>query len=237
MTLRIGILETGRPPEDLLNRHGDYPQLVDEWVAPLGGESRSYAVLDGEFPESASDADLWVITGSRHGVYEDHDWIPPLEQFIRDVRDAGGKMFGICFGHQIIAQALGGKVEKSEKGWGTGVHSYDLADDWPEKLGGPLAEGLAMQVFHQDQVIDKPETAATLASSGFCEYAALWYPDFAVTVQGHPEYTSEFARDLIEARRELVLVGRDPEAAFEETRAPTTREALALWLRDTLNKI
>ena len=59
-------------------------------------------------------------------------------------------MFGICFGHQIIAQALGGKVEKSEKGWGTGVHNYDLADDWPEKLGGPLSEGLAMQVFHQD---------------------------------------------------------------------------------------
>ena len=237
MTLRIGILETGRPPEDLLNRHGDYPQLVEDWVAPLGGESRSYAVLDGEFPESASDADLWVITGSRHGVYEDHHWIPPLEQFIREVRDAGGKMFGICFGHQIIAQALGGKVEKSAKGWGTGVHCYDLADDWPEKLGVPLSEGLAMQVFHQDQVIDKPEDAATLASSAFCDYAALWYPDFAVTVQGHPEYTPEFARDLIEARRELVLVGRDPETAFEETRASTTREALALWLRDTLNKI
>ena len=237
MTLRIGILETGRPPEDLLNRHGDYPQLVDEWVAPLGGESRSYAVLDGEFPESASDADLWVITGSRHGVYEDHDWIPPLEQFIRDVRDAGGKMFGICFGHQIIAQALGGTVEKSEKGWGTGVHAYELAAEWPEKLGGPLPEGLAIQAFHQDQVIEKPEDAATLASSRFCEHAALWYPDFAVTVQGHPEYTATFARDLIEARKELVLVGRDPEIAYEETRAPTSREALALWLRDTLNRI
>ena len=64
------------------------------------------------FPEGIHDADGWLITGSRHGAYEDHPWIPPLEEFIRDAYAAQVPLVGICFGHQIIAQAMGGKVEK-----------------------------------------------------------------------------------------------------------------------------
>lgn len=118
--ITVGILETGRPPEGLAHQFGDYPSMVSHWLAPLNAEFRSFSVLDGIMPDSRNDCDLWVITGSRFGVYENHGWIAPLSQFIRDCHNAGCKMIGICFGHQLIAQALGGRVQKSHKRLGAG---------------------------------------------------------------------------------------------------------------------
>ena len=94
--------------------------MVRKWLAGLDAEFTSYAVLDGKLPDDPTSCDLWVITGSKFAVYEDHPWIAPLEAFIRSVRDAGRKMIGICFGHQIAAEALGGHAEKSARGWGVG---------------------------------------------------------------------------------------------------------------------
>jgi len=129
--IRVGILETGRPPEELAPIYGDYPGMVQQWLGKLNAEYSSYALLDGEFPASPDEADLWVITGSKFGAYEDHPWIPPLEKFIRCARDADKLMFGICFSHQSIGQALGGVVRKSNKGWGLGVHEYPTTGHWP----------------------------------------------------------------------------------------------------------
>ncbi len=216
--LTIGVLETGRPPEEL-DSFGDYPQMVAKWLGGLEAEFTSYAVLDGEFPDSPVAADLWVITGSKFGAYEDHPWIPPLEDFIRACRDAGRLMFGICFGHQIIAQALGGVVRKSDKGWGLGVHDY-ATDDWPAELG-PRPARLSLQAWHQDQVEEVPKGARRIASSDFCENAALWYPGFALTVQGHPEMEAPYSEALLTTRRGTVL----PEDAADQGLADVTRPA------------
>ena len=195
----LGVLETGRPPEDLAPAFGDYPGMVGDWLAPLGAAVRPYAVLDGEFPDSPAECDLWVITGSRFGVYEGHDWIPPLEEFIRICHDRKRPMVGICFGHQIIAQALGGVVRKSAKGWGLGVHDYTPVN-WPAALGR-APERIALQSWHQDQVEELPDEAWRIATSEFCENAALWYPGFALTFQGHPEFPADYVRALIDLRR------------------------------------
>ena len=233
--LRVGILETGRPPEELGGKFGDYPEMVRKWLTPLEAEFTSYAVLDGELPDDPTSCDLWVITGSKFAVYEDHPWIAPLEAFIRSVRDAGRKMIGICFGHQIIAQALGGIVRKSDKGWGLGVMPYEPAD-WPKELG-EKPEQIDIQSYHQDQIETPPEGAKRIAGSEFCEYAALWYPGFALTVQGHPEFSPPYLSVLLDLRRGTVLSDEDVEKGKRNLERQARPETLADLIRDKLEKI
>ncbi|MFV2002330.1 MAG: type 1 glutamine amidotransferase, partial [Paracoccaceae bacterium] len=176
----------------------------------------------------------WVITGSKFSAYENHRWIAKLEDFIRACRDGGHKMIGICFGHQMIAQALGGSVVKSDKGWGLGVHRYSTSR-WPDALA-PAPADLRLQAFHQDQVSRTPPGAITIANSDFCENAALWYPGFALTVQGHPEMPKSYARALLDLRREL-FGEISADAAMKDAGRETSRAALALFIRDHLNAI
>ncbi len=228
--IRVGILETGRLPDELATNYGDYVEMVGNWLNLPDVTPRGYAVVDMELPARPEDADIWLITGSRHGAYEDHPWIPPLEQFIRDCRAAGVPMVGICFGHQIMAQALGGKVAKSAKGWGVGVHEYSI-DNWPAELGDTPAD-LRLHAFHQDQVEELPDGAQVLASSPFCDYAALWYPGFAVTFQGHPEYKPDFASDLLTIRTGTVIDPDTARAGQARIADPTSSQDMAARVRD-----
>ena len=188
-------MQTGRSPEKLRETLGDYDDLCIQLLAERGFDFATYAVLDGEFPVSAGDADGWLITGSRFGVYEDHSWIPPLESFLRAAYSESVPIVGICFGHQILAQALGGKVEKSCAGWSVGVVDYAI-DGFESTL--PLV------AWHQDQVIVPPAEARTIGFSDSCPHAVLAYGDRALTIQPHPEFTSEFLAGLFEARRHLL---------------------------------
>ncbi len=233
--LTIGILEAGILPDPISSVHGDYPGLYRNWLAPLNAVFTKYPVVNGDFPSDPDECDLWLITGSRFGAYEDHDWIPRLEQFIRDCHAQNSKMIGICFGHQIIAQALGGTVEKSHKGWGLGVHEYAWVD-WPDQLG-KQPEALRLQAVHQDQILKLPDGARKIGQSDFCEYAAIWYPDFALTVQGHPEFSNQFAIDLLEARKGTAFSEADVAAASLTVNGATTRDEFALFLRDQFSAI
>lgn len=228
----IGILETGRPPEDLAADHGTYPQMVRDWLDLPEAEFISFAALDGVLPDDPRAADLWVITGSRFAVYDGDPWIAALEAFVRACRDAGVPMVGICFGHQLIAQALGGAVGKSGKGWGLGVHDY-APHDWPDALGA-APDGIAIQAYHQDQVFTPPDSAQTIASSDFCDHAALWYPGFALTVQGHPEFGKPYTRALLESRRGTVLTPDEVDRAQGTMGKQVTRSDLARIVRDYL---
>lgn len=189
--MKIGILQTGSAPEILHPRHGDYDELFIKLLADRGFEFSNYPVLNNVFPKDIHDADGWLITGSRFGVYEDHEWIPPLEAFIRQAYAASIPLVGICFGHQIIAQALGGKVEKFSGGWSVGAVDYKVQDQ---------AMPLTALAFHQDQVTEIPRGAQVLASTDFCKFAMLSYDDHALTIQPHPEFTREFLADLLEVR-------------------------------------
>jgi GMP synthase-like glutamine amidotransferase len=188
----IGILQTGHAPDALRPTHGDYSDFFERLLGDRGLSFRTWSVVDGEFPSGPQDAEGWLITGSRHGAYEDHPWIPPLEDLIRSIHREGLPLVGICFGHQIIAQALGGTVEKYPGGWSVGRTEYDF--------GG---ETVALNSWHQDQVTVKPQGAEVVASSSFCANAALVYGGdrpWAFTVQAHPEFGPDFLHDLIETR-------------------------------------
>lgn len=185
----IGILQTGLAPEALAPTMGDYPDMFVRLLDGHGFTFRTYRVVDGALPADVHDCDGWLITGSRHGVYEDHPWIAPLEDFIRKAFAAHVPVVGICFGHQIIAQAMGGRVEKFSGGWSVGPTKYDFQ-------GKPVT----LNAWHQDQVVKKPDSATVIARNDFCENAALLYDDRALTIQAHPEFSAPFLDGLMKTR-------------------------------------
>lgn len=197
----IGILQTGLAPDALAEEMGDYPDMFARLLAGHGFTFRTWRVVDMEFPASVHDADGWLITGSRHGVYEDHPFIKPLEAFIRDAYAAHVPVVGICFGHQIVAQAMGGKVERHAEGWAVGPTDYDFGD-----------RTLTLNAWHRDQVVEPPANAKVIATNDFCANAALLYDDRALTVQAHPEFRPEFIDGLMRTRGK----GLVPDALMAE---------------------
>lgn len=192
--MKIGILQTGRSPEQIAEKHGDYDQFFVRLLDGKGFTFDTYPVLDGVFPEGPEAADGWLITGSRHGAYEDHDWIPPLETFLRKTYAKGVPIVGICFGHQILAQALGGKVEKFASGWSVGPVTYQSERFGPQTI----------IAWHQDQVVERPSEATVIGRSDFCENAFLAYGNTALTVQPHPEFDADFMLDLLATRGKIL---------------------------------
>lgn len=186
--MKIGILQTGLAP-DALRDQGDYPDMFARLLAGHGFTFQTFRVVEGVFPADVHDCDGWLITGSRHGVYEDHPWIPPLEDFIRRAYAERVPVVGICFGHQIVAQAMGGKVEKYAGGWAVGATDYDFA-----------GQKMRLNAWHQDQVVQAPPSARVIATNDFCANAALLYDDRALTVQAHPEFLPEFVDGLMKTR-------------------------------------
>ena len=214
--MRIGILQSGRAPDALIETSGDYDQMFRTLLGGHGFEFETYAVLDGVFPSSTEAAEGWLITGSRFGVYEDHNWIPPLEQLIRDIHAKSLPMVGICFGHQIIAQALGGRVEKYDGGWAVGRVEYQ-----------ENGRTIAMNAWHQDQVTALPPGAVAIASNDFCKNAAILYGDRAITVQAHPEFSADFVDGLINTRGRGVVPDAILDAAIDELDEPTHSQTIA----------
>ena len=222
--MKIGILLTGHPPEEIAAGER-YDAYFRRLLGDDGFTYVAYSVVDGEMPPAPDAADGWLITGSKHGAYEPHPWIPPLEDFIRACYADRVPMIGVCFGHQVIAQAMGGKVVKFDGGWSVGRTEYQID-----------GEPLAMNAWHQDQVIKRPESATLIGSSDFCENAALLYDDRMLTIQPHPEYGDDFIKGLIEYRGKGLV---DPElldAALDEMGKPSNRSAFAERMRDFFRK-
>lgn len=224
----LGILLCGHSPDKIIEQYGQYSSLFVDMLGPDSFNYQMYAVVDGEFPTSIQDADAWLITGSMHGAYDPLPWIPPLENFIRDAFAAQKPMVGICFGHQILSQALGGKVEKFNGGWVVGTSEYAFS----EEIG---VQNAVLNCWHQDQVIELPENARALGSSPQCQYAAIAYGDHAVSLQPHPEFKNEYMRLLMEERGTIL-----PEKILNDAQNSLGQElsskTVANWLLNTLKR-
>jgi GMP synthase-like glutamine amidotransferase len=214
--MKIGILQTGQAPEVLRATLGDYPAMFARLLAGHGFEFQTWHVEAMELPQAVTDAEGWLITGSRHGVYEDHPFIAPLEQLIRDALGAGRPVVGICFGHQIMAQALGGKVAKFAGGWAVGAQRYQFGDT-----------ELALNAWHQDQVLTPPKGAQTLAANEFCAHAALGYGAHGFSVQAHPEFEDSFIKGLIDTRGRGVVPDTLLDSALAQQGGPRDSDKIA----------
>jgi len=201
--MRIGILQTGIAPDSLKADFGDYPAFFETLLTGNEFEFTTYVVVNNDFPPDVQAADGWLITGSRHGAYENHAFITPLEDFIRSAAAGKVPMVGVCFGHQIMAQALGGKVEKFIGGWSVGANDYDFE-----------GETVTLNAWHQDQVTSVPKGAKIIAHSPFCAVAGLAYGTHGLSVQAHPEFSSEFIEGLMDSRGKGVV----PEALLSKAR-------------------
>ena len=202
--LKVSILETGKLPQNLENKFGNYPKMFNDLFkqSKLNFEIKTYDLINKDFPINLDNTDLWLITGSSYGVYENVPWISKLKNLIKKIYKLKTPLIGICFGHQVIAEALGGKVEKSSKGWGVGVHRYErkLNPKW-SKIIGDYFFGYAS---HQDQVIIKPENAFCIYGSSFCPNSILCYDNLekpiAISIQSHPEFKKDCLEMIIKRR-------------------------------------
>ncbi|UTV99574.1 glutamine amidotransferase [Marinomonas rhizomae] len=195
--MKIGILAAGITPDVLRDKYPTYAEMFAQQIAVLEPDL-SFEIFDvrlDEFPESTDSCDAWLITGSKSDAYGDDPWISRLCEFIRDVDAKGQVLVGICFGHQVIARALGGRVAKFDGGWGVGVHHYKIVEEDVVPLD---LQDIAFCAFHQDQVLEKPEKMKSFLSSDFCQHAGLIYKDRILTFQGHPEFSKDYEMALID---------------------------------------
>lgn len=231
--MRIGLLQCDDVAEELRERHGNYPQMFAELLERPAAEQgielqwRVWRCLDGDIPDDIEAVDAWLTTGSKFGVNDGHAWVARLEDFVRDLWQAGKPLVGICFGHQLIARALGGEVIKSPKGWGVGVSFNQVSEqtDWMT----PASNGLDLLVSHQDQVIRLPPDSRVLGGSPFCPNYLFQMGECFLGVQGHPEFRPEYSRDLMELRRGLVGEARVREGLTSLT-APIDDDVMARWI-------
>lgn len=223
----IAILETGAPPDALQDLYDDYPArfraLLGEGVATV-----RFDVQSGRLPENPADYQGAIVTGSAAGVYDDLPWIAPLMEWLRDARGRT-RLVGICFGHQAMAQAFGGRVEKAACGWGVGLHRYQITAD--ELWMHPRAQSIAIPVSHQDQVTALPPDTRVLAASDFTPYAALAWGDDAVSFQCHPEFQPDYAAALIELRRGSMIAPGLADSAVSSLKSANDRAVLTAWIR------
>ncbi|MGL5071391.1 MAG: glutamine amidotransferase-related protein [Aeromonas salmonicida] len=203
--MRLGILDCDRLDPDLADHFGPvYSEMFIKGFRALAPELefKIWSALDGELPDDLQECDAWLITGSRHDAYSDLPWIQALRAWIRLAHDADVKLAGVCFGHQVIAQALGGEVVKSTKGWGLGVsvHPMLATGSWMQ----PGLDQIRILASHQDQVALLPPGATRLAGNDFCPNFMFLQGDHIVAIQGHPEFSVEYNRALIERRRDFL---------------------------------
>ena len=221
--MRIGVLECDHVDDRYRALGGDYHDFFERL---LGRELVGFDVVNGELPASPDECDAWLCTGSRHSVYDDLPWIAGASAFVRDVRDAGVPFAGICFGHQLLAAALGGTVERAAYGWGVGVHRIAVreAEPWME----PARPELHLHFMHQDQVTAVPEGATVLGCADHCEVAAFRVGRM-VGVQAHPEFTVPYVEALLADRWERIG-GDRAEEAKATLATPTDEDVVARWV-------
>ena len=226
MKISIGVFELGPVPQEVAHQHPDYTTMITNWLQPSLPDVDYVALspIRGDAFPPAQQLDGYIYSGSRYGVYDNIAWIEPLKDFIVAAANLRKPQFGICFGHQIIAEALGGKAVKSEKGWGCGMHQYEL------NLGGSQGNQLySVLAMHQDQVVDIPADTVVIGGTDFCPFGALQYAVPVRTVQFHPEFSNTYMLDLLRIRGGTIIPQTIATAAEKSVTGQADFLAIARW--------
>ncbi len=230
--MKLGILKTGRPPRPAIPTFGTYPQMFQRLLGPDAYDYQVFAADEGELPDGPTACDAWLITGGASGAYDPDPWIGATLDFLRAARGQAA-LVGVCLGHQLMAQAFGGQVIKSPKGWGIGENEYRVLkhEPWMD----PAAPTIRLPASHQDQVVEKPPGAEVWAASDFTPYAGLVWPgERAISMQPHPEFDPAYAAALIENRRGKVYADDEADQAVASFDGPDDRARVGGWIGNFL---
>lgn len=237
--MNIGLLQCDHVAERFQSIAGDYPALFGALFQRYAPEITltTYAVCDDEWPGTLDDCDAYLCTGSRFSVYDDVPWIHRLKGFVRLLHDAGKPYVGICFGHQMLAEALSGRVTKAPTGWGVGVHACEITQtESPEIWMEPTQHQCRLQYMHQDQVLQLPAHAVVLGSSAHCPIAMFRVGHQMLGIQAHPEFTADYSRALLHDRRARIGEERTQEA-LDSLNQPTDEAVVVQWIAVFLRQI
>lgn len=233
--MKLGILNTDAVKPEFAAKHGEYPDMFAELFHPVDPDISliTYEVVHGEYPSDIDEVDGYVITGSKLSVYDDIPWINDLKNFVRKLHSEEKKIIGICFGHQLVAEALGGKTGQAETGWCVGVHKNKLTD--AAKDYGLKSSEFNIPSNHKDQVLELPPGGKLLARTETCPISAMGLGDHILTFQGHPEFSEGYARALLDMR--LKIFGeKHYRQAINSFKNETNNLQVASWIVDFISR-
>jgi GMP synthase-like glutamine amidotransferase len=223
--MKIGLLECDHVNESLRHIAGDYRDMFTSLFARHAPsiELEFFDTRNGVLPDSVSDCEGYMTTGSRFSAYDEDQWIVDLRSFVRELRDRERPFVGICFGHQILAQALGGEVRRVE--WGIGAHSMSInaRQGWMD----PVRDSCSINYSHRDQVVRLPDDSSVLAETKHCPVAMFAVAGRMIGIQGHPEFPMAYVEALVRSRAELIGEDRLANADFS---SPTDEDLVTRWI-------
>ena len=227
--MNIGLLACDDVPDRLRYIAGGYQDMFDALLRPHvpGLTLTRFEARHGEMPATPDACDAYVCTGSRFSVYDKLDWIEALKAFVKDLHGAGKPFVGICFGHQVLAEALGGSVQKAKQGWGIGVLDMEIVK--PEPWMEPLREHCKLQYMHGDQVQRLPADSTLLAAAPHCPVAMFRVGEKMLGIEGHPEFPAAYEEALLRARRERIGA-KHVDAALATLETATDHEVTGRWI-------
>ncbi|RMG27266.1 MAG: amidotransferase [Bacteroidetes bacterium] len=223
--MKVALLECDHVAPAFRQEHGDYremfPALFPQWEFEL------FDVVNGQFPRRATDWQLYVCTGSRHSVYEDLPWIHRLKGLVQEIHRAGRSFLGVCFGHQLMAEALGGRVGRAPQGWCVGIHTFELLGR--ESWMTPFQHQLNLPMLCQDQVLELPPGSIVLARAAHCPTGMYRIGHNMLGVQAHPEFSAAYDKAVMLSRAQRI--GQEKvQAALKSFELPIHQQLMAQWM-------
>jgi len=234
--MKIGILQVDSVLPEFRDCFGNYPQMFESVLscATASDEDisfQNYDIQNRESPGHLDECDGYVITGGKDSVYDDHSWIRELEDLVKNLHSARKKLVGICFGHQLIANCLGGEAGLAPQGWTVGVQTSRITGDGMHRYNWmrPGVEEFNMISSHKDQVLQLPEEATVYCGSEACPIGGFSMGEHIITFQGHPEFSAAYSNELMKFRRELIgeLCYTKGQASLQ---LPLDRDLVGRWI-------
>ncbi|UIP29105.1 gamma-glutamyl-gamma-aminobutyrate hydrolase family protein [Photobacterium sp. TLY01] len=227
--MRLGVLLCDDVAPERQAAHGNYRDMFSALFQDYSKQISLdfYRVIDGEYPKHIDECDAYITSGSQFGANDGFVWIGHLMAFIERLYEEKKPFVGICFGHQLMAKALGGEVVTSGRGWGIGVNSHEVKEQ-PSWMAG-AGRTVSLVVSHQDQISQLPPEARVLAGSDFCPFAMIQIKTYFLGIQGHPEFTKSYVKDLMTARQQLY--GDDAyEKGINSLSQPVDDKQVVSWI-------
>ena len=229
MAINVGLLVCGKFSGALSRSGVSHPNLIQDWLqVPASAKLnfRTYRAYEGRLPPKVESCDSYFVTGSPASMVDREPWMLKLASFLLIAAKAQIPVVGLCFGHQVLAQALGGNVKRAPSGWEIGIKKWKVVrqEGWMRECG----KFLTLPMIHRDQVAKLPPRSVRVAASERCPNGVFRLANHAIGIQGHPEFTPELLGKLLTARRKD-FSAVEYEAAMESLDTPTDAKEMSKW--------